>query len=36
MLRGLSQERIVLVIAVALFAVFSVALPGFLDAGNLL
>lgn len=36
MLRGLSQERIVLVIAVTLFAVFSVGLPGFLDAGNLL
>ncbi|HRP77512.1 MAG TPA: ABC transporter permease [Aquamicrobium sp.] len=33
---GLSQERIVLVIAVALFVVFSIALPGFLDAGNLL
>ncbi|MCR5855805.1 ABC transporter permease [Mesorhizobium sp. J428] len=36
MLRGLSQERIVLVIAVALFVAFSVALPGFLDPGNLL
>lgn len=36
MVGGLSQERIVLVIAVALFVVFSIALPGFLDAGNLL
>lgn len=36
MLRGLSQERIVLMIAVGLFAVFSVTLPGFLDPGNLL
>jgi len=35
-LRGLSQERIVLVIAVGLFVLFSIALPGFLDAGNLL
>ncbi|MFH1795872.1 MAG: ABC transporter permease [Pseudomonadota bacterium] len=36
MLRGLSQERIVLVIAVTLFVAFSVALTGFLDPGNLL
>lgn len=35
-LGGLSQERIVLVIAAVLFVVFSIALPGFLDAGNLL
>lgn len=32
----LNQERIVLLIAVALFIVFSVALRGFLDTGNLL
>lgn len=36
MLRGLSQERIVLMIAAGLFVLFSIALPGFLDAGNLL
>ncbi len=36
MLRGLSQERIVLIIAVGLFVIFSVTLPGFLSAGNLL
>jgi ribose transport system permease protein len=36
MLRGLSQERIVLVIAVGLFVLFSATLRGFLDAGNLL
>lgn len=32
----LNQERIVLLIAVVLFVVFSVTLPGFIDAGNLL
>lgn len=36
MLKGLSQERIVLAIAVALFVLFSVTLNGFLDPGNLL
>lgn len=36
MLRGLSQERIVLVIALGLFLLFSITLPGFLDPGNLL
>ncbi|MBT9288899.1 ABC transporter permease [Prosthecodimorpha staleyi] len=36
MVRGLSQERIVLTIAVVLFVLFSVLLPGFLSAGNLL
>ena len=35
-LGGLSQEQIVLVIAAGLFVVFSILLPGFLDAGNLL
>ena len=34
--RGLSQERIVLAIAVALFVIFAVALPGFINPGNLL
>jgi len=33
---GMSQERIVVVIAAGLFVLFSAALPGFLDAGNLL
>lgn len=33
---SLSQERIVLLLAAAMFAVFSVMLPGFLAAGNLL
>jgi ribose transport system permease protein len=32
----LNQERIVLLIAVALFIIFSIALRGFIDAGNLL
>jgi ribose transport system permease protein len=36
MVRGLSQERIVLVIAIGLFVLFSVTLPGFLSPGNLL
>lgn len=36
MLNQLSQERIVLIIAIALFVVFSVALPGFVDPDNLL
>lgn len=35
-LRGLSQERIVLAIAAGLFVLFSATLPGFLDPGNLL
>jgi ribose transport system permease protein len=33
---GISQERIVVAIAAGLFVLFSIALPGFLDAGNLL
>ncbi len=32
----LNQERIVLLIAVGLFIIFSIALRGFIDAGNLL
>lgn len=36
MVRGLSQERIVLMIAIGLFVLFSVTLPGFLSPGNLL
>lgn len=36
MLNKLSQERIVLIIAVALFVVFSVTLNGFIDPSNLL
>jgi ribose transport system permease protein len=36
MLDKLSQERIVLIIAVALFVVFSVTLNGFIDPSNLL
>jgi ribose transport system permease protein len=36
MLKGLNQERIVLFIAIGLFAVFSVALNGFLSADNIL
>jgi len=35
-MRGLSQERIVLMIAIGLFVLFSVTLPGFLSPGNLL
>lgn len=35
-LMGISQERIVVAIAAGLFVLFSIALPGFLDAGNLL
>ena len=33
---ALSQEKIVLLIAIALFCVFSVSLKGFLSSGNLL
>lgn len=36
MLNRLTQERIVLIIAVALFVVFSVTLNGFIDPSNLL
>lgn len=36
MLRSLNQEQIVLVIAIGLFLIFSVALNGFLSADNLL
>lgn len=36
MLKGMNQERIVLFIAIGLFAVFSVTLNGFLSAGNIL
>ncbi|WP_187970926.1 ABC transporter permease [Aquibium microcysteis] len=35
-LMGISQERIVVAIAAGLFVLFSIVLPGFLDAGNLL
>lgn len=35
-LRGLSQERIVLIIGVALFVVFGLTIDGFLHAGNIL
>lgn len=36
MISNLTQERIVLIIAVALFVVFSVTLKGFIDPSNLL
>lgn len=36
MVKGLNQERIVLLIAAVLFVVFSATLPGFIDPANLL
>lgn len=35
-LENLSQERIVFLIALSLFLIFAVFLPGFIDAGNLI
>jgi ribose transport system permease protein len=36
LIRGVDQQRIVLAIAVVLFALFSISLRGFIDPGNLL
>ena len=35
-LENVSQERIVFLIALSLFVIFAVFLPGFIEAGNLI